>query len=130
MSISSTNRIYDPRRALRHVVAFQVAEMEAEKRKSGRRNLRWFMRPLAICSKCHRKFDAKIAKKQIANKRKNAPICIPCIMGRKRRKVPINKLAFYKPEFQEVVKKFYKKNDEKNSVARGKGSAPLRADSH
>ena len=40
---------------------------------------------LSLCTQCNRPFDRFLAEKQIENKRENAPICIPCITGIKRK---------------------------------------------
>ena len=40
------------------------------------------------CSKCTRGMDSFTAKQQIENKREDAPICIPCILGKERK--PLN----------------------------------------
>lgn len=37
------------------------------------------------CTQCKQKMSNHIGKIQIENKRENAPICIPCIMGTKRK---------------------------------------------
>lgn len=41
------------------------------------------------CSQCERGMKKSLADKQIKFKRENAPICIPCCVGRKR--VPLEK---------------------------------------
>ena len=43
---------------------------------------------IAKCTKCQRGMDGHLAKLQIQNKREDAPICIPCIMGIKRKPLP------------------------------------------
>ncbi len=59
--------------------------IEGAKKKYRRRRDFKFLGSLVYCSQCNRKFDGNIAKIQIENKRENAPICIPCIMGRPRK---------------------------------------------
>ncbi len=41
-------------------------------------------RKTCICSKCGFKMDKEMGDRQIKNKRKNAPICVACILGNKR----------------------------------------------
>lgn len=45
---------------------------------------KWFRfkrKEISICSQCKLAMDSHIAIQQIENKRENAPICIPCIVG-------------------------------------------------
>ena len=48
------------------------------------------MGPTVECTQCHRKMDKVTGDIQVENKRENAPICIPCIMGYPRRKLQTN----------------------------------------
>lgn len=92
MGISSTNRVIrtDNRATYRDYLQ-AVREYEIKKSVKAKRGRRYQLKVLhfnlGTCTQCGQKFDGHIASEQIKNKRENAPICIPCIMGRKRKPV-------------------------------------------
>lgn len=91
MGISSTNRIIrtDNRATYRDYLQ-AVKEYEIKKSVKAKRSRSYQLKVLRFnlgtCTKCGGKFDGHIASEQIKNKREDAPICIPCIMGRKRKR--------------------------------------------
>ncbi len=89
MSIGNTNSIYNSEHQRKKQLDFAVRDKLAKKHSAQKRlrrswGERFHLKP-ATCSQCKRGMDKKIAKLQIENKRENAPICIPCIIGIKRR---------------------------------------------
>ena len=92
MSIESTNRVSDPSRNLQKVTEGLSIRKEIHagysKKKIRKNALKFFHIKPATCSKCKRGMDRKLAKTQIQNKREDAPICIPCIMGVPRIPLP------------------------------------------
>jgi hypothetical protein len=84
MGIGATNRIINPRA----IIGQQLKEYRQLKAYKKRRKEQWKtnnLRTITSCSKCHRGMRKDTADEQIKNKRENAPICIPCIMGRPRK---------------------------------------------
>lgn len=106
MGIGATNRIIDPGEAYARKLNLLVKEKEREDRISRKRSFIEVGKKLMLCSQCQRWFDAKIGKAQIENKRENAPICIPCIMGIPRRTKIIDKTKNWSKETKEKFKKF------------------------
>ena len=111
MGVNATNRIVSPK----HAIYEQVRQYEAEKYKKEKYNKRAGFKKYLVstieCSQCHRKMKASIGLAQIENKRENAPICIPCIMGIPRK--PLEKIIEereadmkkYSPKAREELKK-------------------------
>lgn len=103
MGVSSTNRIINPGKEYARAVKDAVKKYDARKNKiaTKTRGFRGIWN-LAKCSKCQRGMRKDIADAQIENKRENAPICIPCIMGQDR--APLEKsFKDWKPD---TIKKF------------------------
>lgn len=65
----------------------EVDRLEREKMFKKSKSTQYKNRMFATveCTQCKRKMSGKTGKEQIANKRENAPICVPCIMGIPRR---------------------------------------------
>ena len=63
---------------------------------------------LSECTQCHRKMERRIADIQLENKRENAPICIPCIMGYKRKPITENYRSRMSPKAITEFKKYQK----------------------
>jgi hypothetical protein len=119
MGVGQTGRIinYDVR-----VVVDALVERYNRKQKARQQNnFKKFLLATATCSQCKRKMRKDIADEQIKNNRENAPICVPCIMGIKRR--PMSELKkdrkHYSKESQKalvkVIKK-YKHHNEKETT--------------
>tara|TARA_R110000868_G_scaffold400854_1_gene675569 strand:- start:545 stop:940 length:396 start_codon:yes stop_codon:yes gene_type:complete len=106
MGINSTNRIIDPRKEARNFISIELEQIERRKRAKKRNNFKFFIQPTVHCSQCDRGMRKDIAKQQIENKRENAPICIPCIIGIPRKKLTKNFLP--KHFSKETVKEFKK----------------------
>lgn len=92
MGIQETNRISDPSKNLSKLTYGISVRKEIKagysKQKIRKNALKYFRIKATKCSQCKRGMDNKLAKTQIKNKRENAPICIPCIMGIPRK--PLN----------------------------------------
>lgn len=102
MTINATGRIIDPNRIYSKKALLLVKEYENDKLR--RKKLNFVNRcSLKKCSLCSGYMRGDIAKLQIENKRENAPICMACIMGYKRK---------VKPKYKKSVefKKFINKN--------------------
>ena len=87
MGVSSTNRIINPAREYKIALIRAVEQYDRKKSYKKHRGIRAMMKSSSLCSQCKGKMRNDIAKAQIENKRENAPICIPCIMGYKRKPV-------------------------------------------
>lgn len=89
MSIGRTNSLYnnykDTAYEIKHRVNDVLAKKARGKKKMRLNALKFFRVKPATCSQCKRGMDRKTANLQIENKRENAPICIPCILGIPRR---------------------------------------------
>lgn len=93
------------KRAISIQVEALLKRQEGRKRNSFR-NLR---RRYAICSQCKRPMRKSTADIQITNKRENAPICIACIMGVKRKdKGSYVHSKKWKKEFKQYKDKYKK----------------------
>lgn len=89
MSINSRNAVGNGYRARRLALSGLVSDFMYQKRGKAKRALAWkrehgYM-PVSTCSQCKRPMDGHMAKMQKENKRENAPICMACIMGYKRK---------------------------------------------
>lgn len=97
MSIRATNRIIDPEKEFQKALVAKVREYDRKKRGKNKRNFENIIICVSECTKCNRKMNKVLAEQQIASKkyepsedetiqyvRDNAPICIPCIMGKPR----------------------------------------------
>lgn len=97
MGIGATNRIENSGKAYKYQFRGAVVKKDHEMQRNARRKRIGFLKHMhykaAKCSKCHRGMDWKIAKLQIQNKRENAPICVPCILGIPRR--PLEEVIAY-----------------------------------
>lgn len=117
-SVNATGRIVNNRKVFLDALDQQVKEFDTNKRLKKMHNFVGLLGskhpPLSVCSQCKRKMRKDIADIQITNKRENAPICIPCIIGIPRKEItfsretPEEKIKHYKPEVQERFKKFQK----------------------
>lgn len=111
MSINSRNGVGNGYRARRAAFNGMVSDFMRVKRGKARKALEWkrdnnLCASYATCSQCKRAMDSNMAHKQRENKRENAPICMACIMGYKRK--PLIKV------YHELFKKKKLKNDTKN----------------
>lgn len=106
MGIGATNRIIDPRRAVGQLVAIHEAEKRKRSRTKSRRNLKHFLQATSKCTKCTRGMSKKIADLQLENKREDAPICIPCILGIARRPLSVVKkdTKLFSPRVKRLIK--------------------------
>ena len=106
MSIEGTNRIIDRREIYARELSRLVSEKEHERKRGIAKSFIGVGKRLMRCSQCKRSFDAKIGNQQIENKRENAPICIPCIMGIPRKKLcdVVDKQKGWKKETVEKLK--------------------------
>lgn len=77
-----TNRVIDTHKIVDKQV---VAYMNAKKYRKDHNSFKKVLEGVIKCSKCGRGMSKRIGRLQIENKRKNAPICIPCIEGKPRR---------------------------------------------
>lgn len=89
MNADATNRIYDPKKSFMKELDRQV-ESRLQQKEHNRVNqykgaLKYFRVKPSFCTQCKKAMRPDIARKQIENKKENAPICIPCIMGWKRK---------------------------------------------
>lgn len=71
---------------LRKTKMFHVDRVEELKHVTTRPSLFQKKMETTECSMCHLRMSKHTGDQQIANKRKNAPICIPCILGKPRKK--------------------------------------------
>lgn len=83
MSIQNTNRIISTASIQRNLLEVAVGEKLRKKRAAAKRN--WNRPKPVLCSQCEFWMDGKIAGLQKIYKRKNAPICMACILGIPRR---------------------------------------------
>ena len=99
--INSTNRIYNSRIEFKKKLDTQVNALLAKKNSNKHRSFRNTHIQVVDCTKCHRKMSKEFADKQIYYGKKDAPICIPCIMGIPRRKIEGDnkKLKKYKKNY-------------------------------
>jgi hypothetical protein len=103
MGTESMGRIIDPHRELMKQVDDYLKLKEWKK--SHPRGLTKFLKKSKTvnCSQCKRKMSESFAKLQIENKRENAPICIPCCCGYKRR--PLSEVENFTKHFSKTTKK-------------------------
>lgn len=89
MSISSSNRIENSPKMRKFYfekdVKAKLDKMDKGVRKKRMGFHKLMRRKSATCTQCKRGMDTHLAKTQKQNKRENAPICIPCILGIKRK---------------------------------------------
>ena len=85
--IQETNRIFDPRKQLLKEANYLDMDRQARHRRL-KHNL-WAKKHMSLvqCTKCKRWMSKKFGELQIHYGKKNAPICIPCIEGKPRRKI-------------------------------------------
>jgi len=107
MSINRTNRIIDPSKIYCREINRLVVKKEARKRFAAKFNFINLLK-LRACSQCLRMMSGYVAKLQIENKRENAPICIPCIMGIPRIVLKEKEHYSHNKKFQEFKKRFNK----------------------
>lgn len=95
MSVESTNRIKSVKRMM-----FNSVDMAKEKKylkdfalKNPVKNPFGKGPQTSVCTQCERKMLKTVADLQIKNQRENAPICVPCILGLKRKPLNLNKMA-------------------------------------
>lgn len=116
-TIGATNRVIDTRKMAFFELKKQVRIYEAKKVSRSKRAFTAFKAP-AICSQCKHNMRKDIADAQIENKRENAPICMSCIMGYKRKK-PEKYDKHWKSEtkeqFKAYCKKYYKNKKNNNN---------------
>lgn len=102
-----TNRVIDTRKIIDKQV---VAYMKGKEYKKDHNSFKKVLEGVIKCSVCGRGMSKRFGRLQIENKRKNAPICIPCIEGRPRR--PLNEVeditAGWKQETKDRLKKINK----------------------
>lgn len=84
MSINSTNHIIDPKKAFLRELGMAIHSYEARKYAKHFHNWK-ITKCLKKCSQCKGNMRSDLAKLQIENNRENAPICMACIMGYKRK---------------------------------------------
>ena len=89
MAINNSRRILNYRelqnRALKKAVRDRLTKLEANQTTLKKAKKKLFLIKLTKCSQCKRGMEKRIADLQIENKRENAPICVPCILGIKRK---------------------------------------------
>lgn len=89
MSISGTNRIYNSQKDIKYLIDKGVNRILNKIPHSESRKylaaLRHFKTRPAFCTKCDGPMRPDYARKQLENKMENAPICLPCILGYKRK---------------------------------------------
>jgi hypothetical protein len=83
MGVGQTGRIIE--RGFKRAIYEQVRLYEIAQYRKSKRNFKTFLCALVLCSQCKRGMKKTTADIQIENKRENAPICIACIMGIKRK---------------------------------------------
>jgi len=85
-TVNSTGRVIDPRKAYCKAIKEAVAKYDRKKeyKKNHPKGFRGVWKT-TICSQCKRGMRKDLANLQIENKRENAPICMACIMGYKRK---------------------------------------------
>ena len=95
MSVSSTNRMINSPWIRKKKFEGLIIDKECKlrrrakgfkKKRIAENNFR-----LTTCTQCKRYMDYFLGEKQIENNRLNAPICIPCITGIKRKEYVKNK---------------------------------------
>lgn len=118
MGMNSTNRIIDPeaqfRKELRRRVNEKLKKLyNKESLTRNRRDFHKLLKATVACTKCKRQMSKDFADKQLFYGKKDAPICIPCIMGLPRR--DLSKTQLLKPQVQKSLDKIKnKKKNEKN----------------
>ncbi len=105
-TVNSTGRVMNPYRQYAIAVKQAVAKYESKKewKKNNPRGFKGIWK-LAKCSMCKRGMRKDIAVLQIENKRENAPICMACIMGYKRKDPKDAGMSKWKTK---TIKKFIK----------------------
>ena len=89
MSVSSTNSLYNTPKQRKHAFESAVKDKMIKHNNRFKAYKRMLKKnnkfKLCICTQCKRYMDGYLGNKQKENKRENAPICIPCILGIKRK---------------------------------------------
>lgn len=83
-----------------------VRQYDRRKKAKSRNSFVNLLQATSTCSKCERKMQKRIADIQIENKRENAPICIPCIMGNKRKEKPIDRISLLPIHVKKEFRKY------------------------
>ena len=120
MPIGSTSTIFNDQRDSRKIMKALVRDKEAENIARSKRGISGILKRqkigTMICSQCKRSMRKDWGEIQIANKRENAPICMACIMGYKRK--PLIKVliearkerACWKQSTRDTLDKIFKKS--------------------
>jgi len=111
MTVSQTSRIINPRLAFKKQLNLEVENFERRKAARHKNCFTALTMPTINCSQCDRGMRKDIAKIQIENKRENAPICVPCILGIPRKK----KEKFMKHFSKDAKNKFKNYQEIKNT---------------
>ena len=86
MPIYNTNRLIDPQKERLRAIRIGVARVENRLKLRSRKSLRFAFLKTAKCTQCGFGMRKDWADEQVRNGRENAPICLPCILGKKRKK--------------------------------------------
>lgn len=110
--------IIDPQKAFKRELNLEVEAYDRRKKAKELHNFKNALKQTTACSKCKRKFDKRLADAQIANKREDAPICIPCIMGVKRKPLSVVKKEGWlnTKETRKKIREYRKNISRKNNL--------------